>query len=156
MILKIRYKYIENERTEDAPFMGALISAIDCNFNCKNCFNQSLKEMPTLEKEAKDIINEIKSDPFNAGIILAGLEWSNQCDEAIEIAKIAKENMLYTMLYTGLDFNDKTTKLLLASGVFDYMKCGSYKEDLCEANHIEYGVVLASSNQHIYKNGVDY
>ena len=41
--LIINYKTIVNERTEDAPFIGALISAIDCKFNCKKCFNQDIK-----------------------------------------------------------------------------------------------------------------
>ena len=91
--LKIRYKAIEHERIEDSPFIGATISAIDCNFNCKNCFNQSLKQLPTLEKDALEIINEVRDNIFNKGIILAGLEWTMlQTHEVIELALCAKEN----------------------------------------------------------------
>jgi recombinational DNA repair protein RecR len=36
---RINYKLIESERVEDAPFMGALISACDCKYNCPNCLN---------------------------------------------------------------------------------------------------------------------
>lgn len=149
--MKIRYKTIEHERVEDAPFIGALISAIDCKFNCKNCFNQPLKKLQTLIKEDVEIINEIKSNPFNKGIILAGLEWTLQLSEAIALANKAHENNLLVMLYTGnVLFNKRY------SHYFDYIKIGLYKEELSTINHIEYGVTLASSNQHIYKKGVDY
>jgi pyruvate-formate lyase-activating enzyme len=154
--LNIKYKLIKHERVEDSPFVGCLISAIDCKFNCKNCFNQPLKDLPTKEKDSVEIINEVKSNPFNKGIILGGLEWSNQPSEAINIAETAKNNGLITMLYTGREFNDVKIQLLLKTGVFDYVKCGNYQEDLTTINHIECGVVLASSNQHIYKMGIDY
>jgi pyruvate-formate lyase-activating enzyme len=153
----IRYKVIESERIEDAPFVGALISAIDCNFNCSNCFNQSIKSLPTQEKSAIEIINCVKSNSFNKGIILAGLEWTYlQSYEAIDLAYNAKENGLKVMLYTGRNFDDTKIQALLSTGVFDYIKCGTYREELKTINHIEYGVTLASSNQHIYKQGTDF
>ena len=155
--MNIRYKTIENERVEDAPFVGALISAIDCNFNCKNCFNQSLKNNVTLENCSENIINEIKSNPFNKGIIFGGLEWTlNQSYELIDLAYCAKQNCLQTMQYTGRNFNDDKIKALLKTELFDYIKCGRYEEENKRINHIEYGVVLASGNQHIYKKEIDY
>lgn len=150
--MKIRYKAIEHERVEDSPFMGAVISAIDCKFNCKNCFNQSIKLLPMQIKEEEEIINEIKSNPFNQGIIFGGLEWTLQMTELVRLARLAKKNNLQTMLYTGLSFfSDRDILQFL-----DYIKCGRYEEELKTINHIEYGVILASSNQHIYKKGVDY
>lgn len=152
----INYKLIEHERCEDAPFVGALIAACDCRFDCPNCFNQHLKKLPTISKTSEDIIKEIKSNVFNKGIIFAGLEWTLQTDECIYLAKIAKDNELQTMLYTGYAFKQPIIKKLIESDVFDYIKCGQYVEKLKSANHIEYGVVLSSSNQHIYKKGIDY
>lgn len=152
----IHYKTIQHERCEDAPFVGALISACDCQFNCPNCFNQKVKQMPTIAKTCEDIISEIKSDPFNHGIIFAGLEWTLQLDECLSLARMAKQKGLQTMLYTGNDFKGQLIGTIILSGLFDYIKCGRYQEDLRSANHIEYGVVLASVNQHIYKKGVDY
>jgi pyruvate-formate lyase-activating enzyme len=154
---KIRYKLIENERVEDAPFIGALISAIDCNCNCKNCFNQYIKEIKTIERTSDEIIEEIISNKFNKGIILAGLEWTYlQSYEAIELAYKAKKAKLKTMLYTGRTYEDEKIKAIMSTKVFDYIKCGRYQEEMKTINHIEYGVTLASSNQHIYKNRVDY
>lgn len=152
----INYKTIEHERVEDAPFMGAVISACNCNYNCPNCFNQKLKELPTISKSVEDIIAEIKSNIFNKGIILAGLEWSIQMDECIALAKEAKINGLQTIVYTGANIDSSIVKQYIHSDVFDYIKYGSYRKDLKAVNHIEHGVILASYNQHILKKGDDY
>lgn len=147
----IKYKLIEHERVEDAPFVGALISAINCNFNCPNCFNQKVKDLPTIEKSAKEIVEEIKSNPFNQGIIFGGLEWSLQISEAIELAKEAERQILQTFLYSGSDnFNKEYLQY------FDYVKIGRYDENLTTDNNIQYGIKLATSNQIIFKRGVDY
>jgi hypothetical protein len=166
--LKIRYKTIEEERIQDAPFVGALISAIDCSFNCKKCFNQPLKNLPTIEEYPDEIIKNIKKNKFNKGIILAGLEWSQQLNEAYVLLCNAKLFGLKTMLYTGFsnleyfsNFCNRQFELIpeMNTELFnnlDYIKCGQYKANLATLNHIEYGVTLASSNQRIYKKGVDY
>jgi pyruvate-formate lyase-activating enzyme len=98
----IRYKMMEHERFEDAPFIGCLISAIDCHINCKNCFNQHLKTYPTLTKDSKSIIEEIKSNPFENGIILGGLEWTEQPEEMLDLIESALNENLKVILYTGL------------------------------------------------------
>lgn len=152
----INYKLIEHERCEDAPFVGALISACDCKFNCPKCFNQRIKSLPVISKSTTDIIAEVKSNNFNKGIIFAGLEWTLQIEECIALAREAKLQKLQTMLYTGNDFKSRIVGTIVLSRVFDYIKCGKYIDELKTTNHIEYGVVLASSNQHIYKKGVDY
>lgn len=147
----INYKTIVNERTEDAPFIGALISAIDCKFNCKKCFNQDIKKMPTKQLECEKLIQIVKSDVFNKGIILAGLEWTNQPKEAKALIECAIKNNLMVILYTGMDINVFKRKFpqLLINGI--YIKYGNYDETQKTINHIEYGVTLASSNQHIIK-----
>lgn len=38
----------------------------------------------------------------------------------------------------------------------DYIKCGRYIEELRTDDNTQYGIKLATSNQHIYKKGVDY
>lgn len=149
--MMIHYKLIEHERFEDAPFIGALISACDCRFNCKNCFNQHIKSLPVKCDTSEHIIEIIKENPFNKGIIFAGLEWFLQIDEAIALAKLARENGLKTILYTGNEY-----LIPYIAKNFDYVKCGRYKEEFKTDNHIEYGVTLATSNQHIYKNGINY
>ena len=138
----IRYKGIIHERTQDAPFIGALISSIDCKFNCKNCCNKHLLSDKILYKDSIEIIKEIKVNKFNEGIILGGLEWSLQYDEMLELIKQAKKNNLKVIVYTGLEeFN---------IGVRDiYVKYGRYKESYKVEDNIQYNVKLASSNQKI-------
>ena len=112
--MKINYKYIEHERTEDAPFVGALISAVDCKFKCKGCFNRDVKKMHTLKREAKDIIAEVKENPINEGIILAGLEWSLQPLELLDLVKEASAEGLKVMIYTGCELSQFHQRLGIA------------------------------------------
>lgn len=143
--MKIHYKLIEHERTQDAPFVGALISATRCNYNCKNCFNQEVKKYKTQVKEAEEIIAEIKANPFNEGIIFGGLEWGLQTAEMKELAYLAKKAGLLVMVYTGAE---RVTPIY-QNGCFDYVKYGRYDETLKSDDHYECGVKLASTNQHI-------
>ena len=146
----IRYKKIEHERLEDAPFVGALISAIDCKFGCEGCFNQQVKDLPTLQASEQDIIKEVKNNPFNKGIILAGLEWTLQFDEAVALAIEAHKQGLQTMLYTGCSLKE----LGFDISDFDYIKCGRYIQKLESSDNVQYGVRLASCNQVIYKKRI--
>lgn len=38
----------------------------------------------------------------------------------------------------------------------DYLKCGRYEPEKCTDSNIQYGITLATSNQNIYKKGLDY
>lgn len=104
--MKIEYKYIEHERTSDAPFIGALIVAPTCRMKCKNCFNQELKKLPTKMDTVEHIIDEVRSNPFNQGIILAGLEWSENPKSLIALVDEASKHDLQIMIYTGLGMAD--------------------------------------------------
>lgn len=150
--MKINIRGIFHERTEDAPFIGALICAVDCNINCKNCFNQHLKESPILFIEAQKIIDEILLNPFNKGIILSGLEWTLQPAEMKELIYLAKLNNLQVMVYTGLNkeyFKYQFMDIFFMSNI--YIKFGSYDEKFKCNNNVKYGIKLASSNQDIIK-----
>lgn len=120
--MKIHYKFIEHERTQDAPFIGALICASKCNLKCKGCFNSVLKKDETLEGYSEDIIEKVAENKFNEGIILAGLEWSETPLEMFELCRLASENGLKVMIYTGLDlfpFHVKIGKAFVESTKFD-------------------------------------
>lgn len=153
--MNINYKFIEHERLCDAPFIGALISACNCDFNCKNCFNQHIKDMPTHIDSSENIINKIKSNPFNQGVIFSGLEWTLQIDELNEMCAQAKKKDLKTILFTGNQL-ENIKKLKLNINNLDFIKCGVFDESLKTINHIEHGVILATSNQHIYAKRIDY
>lgn len=147
----IIYKGIEPERLGDAPFMGALIIAQKCSANCKGCFNQHLKEEDNLFASADQILDEVQQNPLHEGIILGGLEWTEQPDDMIDLIQSALlrpslQIMVYTRLTEEMFF--KTFPLLRNWGPIWY-KFGAYDETLRSYDHIEHGVVLATTNQHI-------
>lgn len=56
-------------------------------------------------------------------------------------------------LFTRYDLNNCPK---FEYGLCDYIKCGRYIEELNCENNLQHGIRLATSNQHIYKRGVDY
>lgn len=154
--LKIRYKFIKHERFEDAPFIGALVCSIDCKFNCKNCFNQGVKKAPTLIKSHQEIIEEVKKNLFNQGLILAGLEWSLQPEELRLLVNEALKNDLKVMVYTGMEEKEFDSKFPDLIKLPIYIKYGRYDEKYKIDDYYNYGIKLATSNQKICKKGEQY
>lgn len=145
----VSYKGIIHERAEDAPFMGALIIATSCSNRCRGCFNQHLKDAETYLRYADEIIKEVKQNPFNDGIILGGLEWSEQPDDMIALVSCAAAAGLKVMVYTGLteeEFYRRVPSHYLHNC---YIKFGKYDEKCLSDNHTSFGVKLASTNQYI-------
>lgn len=145
----VRYKGIIHERAEDAPFMGALIIATSCSNGCQGCFNQHLKDAKTYVRCVDDVIKEVRSNPFNDGIILGGLEWSEQPEEAIMLIRRALSSNLQVMLYTGLTESDLCSRIPFNELVGCYVKFGKYESKLASNAYTSYGVKLASTNQYI-------
>ena len=129
--------------------MGALIIAANCGNNCKDCFNQHLKNAPTYWHFAEDIIAEVLQNPFNNGIILGGLEWSEQPEEAIELIRCATASGLEVILYTGLPEHILFSRIPKEHLVGCLVKFGKYDPAYLSATYTSYGVHLASTNQYI-------
>lgn len=151
--MKIAIKGIYHERTEDAPFIGALVCATSCNFNCLGCINEPLKYSASYYMYDYDIIKEIKTNPFNQGIVLGGLEWSLQIEEMKQLVNLAIKKQLQVMIYTGLDEYDFLKICPNIKNIKCYVKYGRYLEKLSVNDYRNYGVKLASSNQKIIKYG---
>jgi AhpD family alkylhydroperoxidase len=145
----IHYRGIIHERTEDAPFMGALIIAATCDNGCKDCFNQHLKEARVYTRTAEEIIEEVRQNPFNDGIILGGLEWSQQPREAIELIRCAAASGLQVILYTGLTERELYDRIPKEHLVGCLVKFGKYDSTLASDTYKSYNVHLASTNQYI-------
>lgn len=149
--MNIKIKGIYQERTEDAPFIGALICADNCYFNCPNCINEDLKHTQSIVVKDTDIIQEVLSNPFNKGIILGGLEWTLQPQEMIRLIQLALQNKLEVILYTGMTKEELYKNIPEVFNYDIYIKYGKYVEFLKVDNYKMYGVALASSNQKIIK-----
>ncbi len=147
--MKIKFKGIVHERYEDAPFIGALLVAERCEFNCIDCFNKHLINREVIISNEVDIIKEVKKNVFNEGVIFAGLEWSNQPKELEALIKEAKRNALKIIVYTGLE-ECEFLKLIDVEVLKNcYVKYGSYNNSKLSDNYKSYNVKLASTNQYI-------
>ena len=129
--------------------MGALIIATSCSNGCKDCFNQHLKDAPTYTQSAEDIIAEVRRNPFNDGIILGGLEWSEHPEEAIELIRCATASDLRVILYTGLTEDVLYSRIPKEHLVGCLVKFGRYDPACLSDTYHSYGVHLASTNQYI-------
>ncbi len=145
--MKINFKGIVHERYEDAPFIGALIIAEKCKFACKNCFNKHLSNEKTIISNEVDIIDEVKKNAFNNGVIFAGLEWANQPKELMALIKEAKKRKLKIIVYTGLEEEEFLKLVDLDILKNCYVKYGGYDETKAVDDYKMFGVKLASKNQ---------
>lgn len=145
----VKHRGIIHERAEDAPFMGALIIATSCRKNCQGCFNQHLKNSKVYANTAYEIIEEVKANPFNEGIILGGLEWSEDPESTIALVRCAKEFNLHVMIYTGLTEHQFFSVVPMREVHKCYIKFGEYDATKLSDTYENFGVKLASTNQHI-------
>lgn len=149
----IRNKGIYRDRAEDAPWIGTLVSSISCPYNCSGCINDSLKSINYDTIEADDIIKSILDDPFNEGIILAGLEWSEQPEELCVLISKALDSNLKVILYTHCPNREsllsKVPSLVHFSNKEVLVKYGMYDETKRVYDYWDHGVRLATSNQYI-------
>ncbi len=147
--MKIKFKGIVHERYEDAPFIGALIIAKSCKFSCEDCFNKDLMNNETIISNEKEIIEEVKKNFFNEGVIFAGLEWANQPKELKSLILEAKLNNLKVIIYTGLEEDDFLDIIKIDYLKGCYVKYGKYDNKKLSYDYKMYGVKLSSTNQKI-------
>lgn len=146
---KFKHRGFESGVTSDAPFIGLRISALDCHMNCPGCHNQHLKTRPILESNTKAVLNMLEAT-INEGVILGGLEWTNQPTEMLNIIEDVTAAGHLVMLYTGLDrdhFKKVFPQLWGVPGV--WVKYGTYDSARDGRYEETFDVHLASDNQHI-------
>ena len=130
-----------------------------CNApHCKNCQNPELWEFSTdnnYENEFSKISEKVKTfSTLIDNIMLFGGEPLDQnyvelCDFIDKLKTLDK--MIY--LFTRYDLNKIPDYI---KNLCNYIKTGRYIPSLTVDNNIQYGITLATSNQHINKQGIDY
>jgi len=128
-------------------------NGIHCK-NCHNpeswCFDQGMNYELYLNK-----IKEKNSD-FDSlikNIMIFGGEPLDQDYKELEIfLNSIKEIDKDIWLFTRKPINEVPN---FVKEICSYIKCGAYIEELKEEN-VQYGITLATSNQKIFKKGVDY
>ena len=127
------------------------INISGCPHKCEGCHSQYLWEYEG--EYLKDYFDKI-IDTFKTLITCVCFMGGEQnIEELLEYLKYIKSIGLSTCLYSGCDSIDDVQSLL---PYLDWFKCGRYEESLRTDNNIQYGIKLATSNQHIYKKGIDY
>jgi len=150
--MMIRHKGVEHNVFGDAPFVATRISAIGCSHRCPGCHHESLNESAEVYHESvADIINSVLSNPFDEGIVMGGLEWTEQPEEMMCLISEAKKAGLKVMLYTHWDKDDFIDMFGEPSGM--YIKHGEFVAG--DIPHKQYGVQLANRGQYIifYEGG---
>ena len=117
------------------------------NFNQGETYNEEYYEnkISSKVKDFYELINNI--------MIFGGEPLDQKHSELLTMLYDLKENNKPIWMFTRYDLKEIQTEIL---DCCDYIKCGRYEEENKTVNHTEYGVTLASSNQHIYKKGIDY
>jgi len=93
-------------------------------------------------------------DPMIDNIMIFGGEPNDQkLDELEDFLKYLKRFNKPIWLFTryGIEEVPAFEKTLC-----DYIKCGAYLANMVTDDNIQYGIRLATSNQKIYKKGIDY
>ena len=128
-----------------------------CLGNCKGCHNPEMKSFTIGDKLTESVIESIK-DKASLRIvenlmIMGGEPLDQKHYELIEFLNQIKKIKKPIWLFTRYDLEDIHKDVLKK---LDYVKTGKYKKELKTDNNIQYGIKLATSNQSIYKSGVEF
>lgn len=107
------------------------------------------------DKYLKKIKNKIKDfDYLIENIIIFGGEPNDQNHEDLEelLIDLNKTNKKI-WLFTRYSIENVPK---FEYDLCDYIKCGEYDRNLKSYDNVQYGIKLATSNQKIYKKGIDY
>ena len=124
---------------------------MDCKIGCKGCFNEALQKEDFLYESSESILDSVERNPFNKGLILAGLEWSLQPEELMCLIKEAQLRKMPVIVYTGYSkeqFFYRVPEFKDLQGEV-YLKYGAFDEKSLIKSYFNHGVKLASSNQKI-------
>lgn len=127
--------------------------------HCPNCHNPESWNFSQGEKYNKTYFYKIKQkiidfDTMIKNIEIYGGEPNDQ--NYIELESFLKDlkSLNKTIwLFTRYDLKDCPK---FEYELCDYIKCGRYIQELSCNNNLQYGFNLATSNQNIYKKGIDY
>jgi anaerobic ribonucleoside-triphosphate reductase activating protein len=128
-----------------------------CGFHCVGCHNPELQDFDVgtdFRIAWTEIEKKVRDNPLVKRVWFLGGEPLHQDTFKItfmvdELHELGVE----VWLFTGYSFWAIPDHIM---DRFDYIKAGQYREELKVEDQIEYGITLASENQHVYKKGVEY
>lgn len=131
--------------------ISLVINVSGCPHKCEGCHSQYLWEYGgnILLDDFVELLSKYK-DMITCVCFMGG---EQNKDELCGYLMFIKSIGLKTCLYSGCDSIEDLSDLLQ---YLDWVKIGRYIESLTTDTNIQYGIKLATSNQNIYKKGVDY
>jgi len=137
---------------QEVPYEISLAFSISgCPHGCPGCHSQYLWEYEG-EYLLHNLRHEIESHPYITCVCFFGGD-QNMAELAEALKIVKKEYKLMTCVYSGCNDEEIFEPYLY---LIDWLKIGCYNQELTTNDNIQYGVKLATSNQHLYKKGVDY
>lgn len=134
------------------------VSGCKAEPKCDGCFNPENWEF-SIGKDWLNYVNKIKQDLsdfktlINKIIIVGGEPLDQDLVILKQMITFLKQFSTPIYLFTRHELNE-VPKFVLE--MCDYIKCGAYIPSLTCKDNKQYGVVLSTSNQKIYKKGKDY
>ncbi len=135
------------------------ISGCAGNPHCKGCHNPESWDFdqgsPDNQFFRVAITEKIDTfEPMIDNIMIFGGEPNDQdlgeLEDFIRFLKVFRKPI---WLFTRYRFEEVPA---FEKTMCDYIKCGAYIPELTVEDNIQYGIKLSTSNQRIYKKGVDY
>jgi anaerobic ribonucleoside-triphosphate reductase activating protein len=127
--------------------------------HCKGCHNPESWDFNLGDKMDDKYLLFLKSkiqsfDELIDNIMIFGGEPLDQSMAAlIELLDYLQQFNKSIWIFTRYDLNEVP---LIIKDRCDYLKCGRYESEKCTDSNIQHGIALATSNQNIYKKGLDY
>lgn len=151
---------LSTQYTLSTKSLEIYVAGCSGNPHCKNCHNPmswdfNLGEEYHIGYFNNNIRNKINQfDDLIDNIMIFGGEPLDQpydylTDMLYDLKSLNKSIWLFTR------YNIEDVDIVIKN-YCDYIKCGRYIESLRTDDNIQYGIKLATSNQNIYKKGVDY
>lgn len=116
-----------------------------CRYRCDGCHSKYLWDYNG-NYLLEDLEKIIDTHQYITCVCFMGGD--QNIEELTRALQICKSKGLKTCLYTG---NDNVRNFVNIYPWLDWIKTGRYDKTKLSDNHIEHGVKLASTNQHMYR-----
>jgi anaerobic ribonucleoside-triphosphate reductase activating protein len=127
--------------------------------HCKGCHNPESWDFNRGDKIGEQWLTQTESkiQSFNAMIdnimIFGGEPLDQKIAELLDLLMWLKKFDKKIWLFTRYELTEVP---LIVKDYCDYIKCGRYDPAYITTSNTQYGITLATSNQNIYKKGLDY
>lgn len=150
---------LATQYTLDTKSLEIYLAGCYGNPHCKGCHNPSSWDFNNgepydclYEDKIKNKVEDFKS-LINNIMIFGGEPLDQDHKELKRMLKTLHNYNIPIWIFTRYEFKNIPD---FVKKYCDYIKCGRYIPELSCENNIQYGIKLATSNQKLYKKGVNY